>query len=418
MRFPITASLLCLAAAAPALAGSLTLIPIPVGLEGRVFNTGISGDGKVVAGYAPGGCFYWTAETGVVYISESASPGNGVGGTASVSEDGTRVSCPHTGLDGKVTGSIYFPLDATWIDPPTLGSNCDVTRTSGWTMSDDGLVIGGLGYQTLCGVRPIRWKEGDAAQTSLYQWFGWNARVNGTNNNGSVMVGWQAQASGVWQGCFWKFNGTSWAQTRLATAAGVAMGEAYCVSDDGTRVFGTGNFSGATEPYIWTSANKAVSLGASPTGYVQGFVVGANRTGTQAAVFFRPGPTPLPVGEGYVWTDGQGYTGLEAYATSKGVTIPEGVHLAMPMDMSPDGLAICGVARNDLDGLAYTFALDMHATTNTCPADLNGDHIVDGADLGLLLGNWNGTGVGDINNDGVVNGADLGLLLGAYGSCP
>ena len=52
-----------------------------------------------------------------------------------------------------------------------------------------------------------------------------------------------------------------------------------------------------------------------------------------------------------------------------------------------------------------------------CPADLNGDNTVDGADLGLLLGNWGGRGVGDLNEDGNVDGADLGLLLGAWGKC-
>ena len=52
-----------------------------------------------------------------------------------------------------------------------------------------------------------------------------------------------------------------------------------------------------------------------------------------------------------------------------------------------------------------------------CPADLNGDHIVGGSDLGALLGNFGGSGSGDINLDGVVNGSDLGLLLGAWGPC-
>jgi len=59
-----------------------------------------------------------------------------------------------------------------------------------------------------------------------------------------------------------------------------------------------------------------------------------------------------------------------------------------------------------------------------CPADLNHDGVVNGADLGILLGAWGscpgGTPgcTGDINNDGVVNGADLGILLGAWGNCP
>jgi len=50
------------------------------------------------------------------------------------------------------------------------------------------------------------------------------------------------------------------------------------------------------------------------------------------------------------------------------------------------------------------------------PADLNGDGVVDGADLGILLSNW-GKCLGcpaDLNGDGVVDGADLGILLSAW----
>lgn len=47
--------------------------------------------------------------------------------------------------------------------------------------------------------------------------------------------------------------------------------------------------------------------------------------------------------------------------------------------------------------------------------DLNGDGIVNGADIGLLLGQWGASGgIADLNHDGIVNGADLGLLLGAW----
>jgi hypothetical protein len=52
-----------------------------------------------------------------------------------------------------------------------------------------------------------------------------------------------------------------------------------------------------------------------------------------------------------------------------------------------------------------------------CPADLNGDRKVDGADLGLVLGAW-GTAVGDLNSDGTTDGADLGIVLGNWGNCP
>ena len=53
-----------------------------------------------------------------------------------------------------------------------------------------------------------------------------------------------------------------------------------------------------------------------------------------------------------------------------------------------------------------------------CPADLNGDGLIGGSDLGSLLGNWGGTGTGDLNGDGIVSGSDLGTMLGAWGACP
>ena len=47
--------------------------------------------------------------------------------------------------------------------------------------------------------------------------------------------------------------------------------------------------------------------------------------------------------------------------------------------------------------------------------DLNGDGVVDGADLGLALAGW-GTPSGDVNGDGTTDGADLGLILAAWTS--
>jgi hypothetical protein len=86
-----------------------------------------------------------------------------------------------------------------------------------------------------------------------------------------------------------------------------------------------------------------------------------------------------------------------------------------------------------VSGVTYYFAVGGYSATQvgpftieitgpsappSCFADINLDGIVNGADLGLLLGNWGATGTGDLNNDGIVNGADLGLLLGAFGVCP
>jgi len=54
-----------------------------------------------------------------------------------------------------------------------------------------------------------------------------------------------------------------------------------------------------------------------------------------------------------------------------------------------------------------------------CPADFDGDGLVNGSDLGHLLGAWGvHDGDADLTGDGLVNGADLGTLLGAWGMCP
>ena len=51
-----------------------------------------------------------------------------------------------------------------------------------------------------------------------------------------------------------------------------------------------------------------------------------------------------------------------------------------------------------------------------CLGDLNGDSVVNGSDLTILLGDWEGPG-GDVNGDGTTDGSDLTILLGFWGDC-
>jgi len=78
------------------------------------------------------------------------------------------------------------------------------------------------------------------------------------------------------------------------------------------------------------------------------------------------------------------------------------------------------VAR-DLDAGSVVEAAidDLQVFTYDCTAapqgDINGDGIVNGADLGILLQNWLQPGPTDLNGDGVTSGADLGILLANWG---
>lgn len=68
--------------------------------------------------------------------------------------------------------------------------------------------------------------------------------------------------------------------------------------------------------------------------------------------------------------------------------------------------------------LAAGLAQAAPAQTCECPGDLSLDGVVDGDDLGTLLGLW-GTGhpLADFDDDGIVDGGDLGSLLGFWGFC-
>ena len=68
----------------------------------------------------------------------------------------------------------------------------------------------------------------------------------------------------------------------------------------------------------------------------------------------------------------------------------------------------------ELSGTASENCVDL-----SCSADLNDDGVVDGIDLGLVLGYWGCTGCPeDLNGDGTVDGGDMGILFAEWGTCP
>jgi hypothetical protein len=84
-----------------------------------------------------------------------------------------------------------------------------------------------------------------------------------------------------------------------------------------------------------------------------------------------------------------------------------------PVDLPAGVNAVVITATVDLSGATLSGPL----VSNGSPADFNGDGVVNGADLGLLLAAWGPcTGCSeDLNGDGQVNGADLGLMLADWG---
>jgi len=97
-----------------------------------------------------------------------------------------------------------------------------------------------------------------------------------------------------------------------------------------------------------------------------------------------------------------------ATVTGSSWTVPAGA-------LACDTQYYWGVVANGVGGTSVSTPGVFTLTTGLL-ADLNGDSIVDTADLGVLISVFGSVGpVGDLNGDGVVDTADLGLLIGGFG---
>jgi len=152
--------------------------------------------------------------------------------------------------------------------------------------------------------------------------------------------------------------------------------DAFALPDadgDGVRVFAS----------VYREANNAVIDGLLMIDIVDGYATSETSL---------PLPPALPTQEGFV----SGIWGVAAV----GGDSPWVVATA-PQDPAGPSVSLIAFSAADCDG------------AGVIPGDLNGDGVVDGADLGELLSQW-GPCVGcsaDLNGDGVVDGVDLGILL-------
>ncbi len=140
--------------------------------------------------------------------------------------------------------------------------------------------------------------------------------------------------------------------------------------------------------------------------------LGASISGT-ASVILAGGADPLPFG---TTVDLSGGDCSMTFLNETSADF-EAEHLAkITIDGEP---AVIG-ENLQVDASGKTGCVVSVIVVAGCPADLNGDGAVNGADVGLMIGQW-GACAGcdaDLNGDGLVDGADFGLLIGAWGLCP
>ncbi len=226
----------------------------------------------------------------------------------------------------------------------------------------------------------------------------------------------------------------------------------------GTQTSSWGLVSGLPLPVstAFTAANYAALASSNATGGntdANRYVTPAVASGSEATHVFRVRIDEPPAAiaelriawEGYAdrctqaelyvwnvalsqWGNPQGQVGQNRYADSWAGNRDETLEAAIRGNVA-DFVAADGTVRflvyaeRSADETFHDYAAVIVTTIDVpCPADLNGDGVVDGVDLGTLLGAWGPCPAAacpaDFNADGAVDGIDLGFLLGAWGACP
>lgn len=376
----------------------------------------VSDDGSTVVGLlSSGSAFAWTEGDGL----------SSIGGIEAVgaNSDGSAICGGVSTPSGESAGRLL--LGATWEPFGGLGaSGCDANLSSGYDISSNGARCVGLGWDG-CSANAFLWEEGigiaalPAMGTS-------STRADTISGDGHVIGGWDQLNGGNRLAAVWREDAAGqWNEELLLqgmSGNSTGRGEINGSNGDGSVLLGTstGTTTASKGAFVFREASGVEVLGIlagslSPT---TGGFLDTTEDGATIVGFQREGLGGSGRFRATIWTNETGLTELKPYLNALGANIPESFTLAAGMSISDDGRVICGWGYDGWIFAQEAWIAILPGTDAPCPADFNGDGVVDGADLGLLLSGF-GTAEAtyDLNGDGEVNGADLGLFLAAFGPC-
>lgn len=393
-----------MAFAGTATANELFLLPI------GPLSEGVSDTGLVTGSFNVPQYFIWTVDGGFQLIG-GLIPGDGIGGQAKVSNDGKFISGGSISPESGAAEMSRYDVDAgTWTALGGLGSQSGAEISGGWAISGDGNVVGGFGWTSPGGGHAAVWDEKNGVVDLGSTVSGQSSRLNALNGDGSVAGGWQ-DGNGR-QGAVW----VDGVQELIFKPGDVPVSEVFDLSGDGQWATGIeyGGFFEAAQGYRYNTVTNQTDVlpniaeGGSRFG-------GAGITDDGATIVGGTwGFGPASWGTAIIWREDVGTVRFDEYLDSLGIEYPAGFVFAYASAISSDGAWITGWGYSG--SLANTQTWVVNITASTCPADLDGNGIVDGADLGELLSAW-GTSEADLDGDGTTDGADLGSLLAEWGAC-
>ncbi|WP_228448323.1 secretion protein [Chryseobacterium sp. CH25] len=304
------------------------------------YNVGAVSDKGVVSMHTSGGGIYmWTAATGIVQIG-SISNGYPAAGRTVVSNDGNTIA---SSLTNAVTGfneiSTYNVISSTWVNKGGLvPTGWDGSVSSTWGMSPSGNTIVGLGWLTASNAHAVKWDETNGVVDLGSMVSGRSSRANAISGDGTVVVGWQDEATGTRSGAKW----VDGVESFITDSNGNNVGEAGAVSTDGNTIIGAAN----PNPYVW-KAGTGVTYITHPNASFsfKGGATGVSGDGSTVIGYYRAFGAPPMSGEGFIWTEASGRINLNDYAASLGINT-NGVTMGLPLAISQDGKKIAGMGMN------------------------------------------------------------------------
>jgi uncharacterized membrane protein len=261
-----------------------------------------------------------------------------------MSYDGTLISGSAASTTGTTQAATYSLATGKWTTLGGIGGVSGTSESSSWGMAGNGSSIVGLGW--INGGTAHAVQSTPAGTLTDLGALNGSSRANGVNSDGTTVVGWREDATGFWQGTYWK-NGVA---TAMFDGSGNALAEGNAVSADGTWVVGDANFSELWRYNTKTGATQGLG-DLDPFGDTQGST-GISANGSIIVGYDRAfGPPQF--GSGFIWIDGLGMQNLTDYATSEGIDL-NGRTLATPLGISADGSTVYG-----LDNLNHGFVVTL-----------------------------------------------------------
>ncbi|MFO0893592.1 MAG: dockerin type I domain-containing protein [Phycisphaerales bacterium] len=345
----------------------------------------------------------WTPETGLEILPV---PSNTTSAAAyAINDLGTVVGWRVGTTDGQFHGywaCIWLP-NGEFVEIPPLGG----TPPHSWAtaVNNKNVVVGwrnGLGGTSAARYAFI-WHDGQVTDLDPLPFGSWTAEARDVSDTGYIVGQFGSDSNGSSRGFRWKDDAVEILQPLPGAVTSTAMG----VTETGI-VFGQSRFgSGAGVTHrltMWALDGLPVELPSLP-GYPSWGCKAVNGSGVVLGLVAKQSQPGLWTTEEVVWIDGV------PYAIKPLVSAPVPSQYSGALAINDLGQLVCR-ASTPPGGGAWIL------TPTGSSADLNGDCVVDGTDLGVLLQQWGAVpgapASADLDGDGEVDGRDLGILLGAW----